>query len=237
MTPKVRQVTLQLSPQQTIQYLPGQFISVHLDDPDGGDKSVRRSYSIANISPSTEAVEEIEIVLSIFEDGLASNFFENAETGTEVEISGPYGALTLPEELPERLFLVATSTGVAPYRTMLPQLEKILNSEEEIDIELILGVSDSSECLFAEDFRNFSLQYPHFQFNVCYSRNHQDSLADDEYKGYVQHRLESLAPNPEHDLVYLCGNPNMVDLCTKLLTGLEFSPRQVKREKYILSKR
>jgi ferredoxin-NADP reductase len=236
-SPKVRLITLNLPTEQAMSYEPGQFISIHLPHPNGDEKPIRRSYSIATILPKTESVTQIEIVLTIIEDGIASNFFINATVGTELEISGPYGALTLAKELPDRLFLVATSTGVAPYRTMLPLLESILSSVPEIDIELILGVSSQKECLFCEDFREFSLKYPHFQFNACYSRHNEGSLAEDEYKGYVQERLEALAPNPENDLVYLCGNPKMVDGCTALLTDLGFSPRQVKREKYTRSKR
>lgn len=236
-TPKVRLVTLNLPTEQAMSYNPGQFISVHLPHPDGDIKPIRRSYSIATIIPITEAVTCIEIVLTIIEGGIASNFFDLAKIGDKVEISGPYGALTLEDELPDRLFLVATSTGVAPYRTMLPLLETKLTSDAEIDIELILGVSSEKECLFAEDFRAFSLKFPHFQFNVCYSRQIAGSFAEDEHKGYVQERLEALAPNPKNDLVYLCGNPKMVDGCTGLLTELGFSPRQVKREKYVHSKR
>jgi ferredoxin-NADP reductase len=236
-SPKVRLVTINLPTAQAMSYSPGQFISIHLPHPEGEEKPIRRSYSIATIIPNTDAVTSIEIVLTIVEDGIASQFLDNAKAGDEVEISGPYGALTLPEELPSRLFLVATSTGVAPYRTMLPTLEALLNSDTEIDIELILGVSSEKECLFADDFREFSLKYPHFQFNACYSRHTEGALAEDEYKGYVQERLEALAPNPKNDLVYLCGNPKMVDGCTGLLTELGFSPRQVKREKYVRSKR
>jgi len=236
-SPKVRLVTLNLPSEQAMSYSPGQFISVHLPHPDGEEKPIRRSYSIASIIPKTEAVTCIEIVLTILEDGIASTFFDKATIGDKVEISGPYGALTLVEELPDRLFLVATSTGVAPYRTMLPLLESILTSDTEFDIELILGVSSEKESLFADDFREFSLKFPHFQFNACYSRHTEGALAEDEYKGYVQERLEALAPNPKNDLIYLCGNPKMVDGCTGLLTELGFSPKQVKREKYVRSKR
>jgi len=236
-SPKVRKVTLLLPMQQAMSYTPGQFISLHLPDPNGSEKPIRRSYSIASIHGATNSVNKIEIVLTIIEGGIASSFIDNASIDAKVEISGPYGALTLPEELPDRLFLVATSTGVAPYRTMLPSLEAILNSEAELDVELILGVTNAEECLFAEDFRNFSLKYPHFQFNACYSRHKEGDLAEDEYQGYVQERLEALAPNPKNDVIYLCGNPKMVDACTGLLSELGFSPRQIKREKYVHSKR
>ncbi len=236
LTPKILHVTLEFPEQEAMDYEPGQFISIHLPDPDGGEKALRRSYSIANINDSTENVTQLEIVLTVVEYGAASDFLKNAPLQTKVEVSGPYGALTLPEEIPDRLFLVATSTGVAPYRTMLPQLERLLTSEKEFDVELILGITGPKEALFAEDFREFSLKYPHFQFNACYSR-YTDALGDDEHEGYVKKRLEALAPNPKNDLVFLCGNPKMVDNCTEFLSEMGFSPRQVKREKYVHSKR
>ncbi len=38
--------------------------------------------------------------------------------------------------------------------------------------------------------------------------------------------------DPEQDIVYLCGNPNMVDQSIELLTEKGYSPLAVRREKY-----
>ncbi|HFB64507.1 MAG TPA: hypothetical protein ENJ60_03110 [Aeromonadales bacterium] len=236
-TPTIREIKLKFNQGYEFSYTRGQFISVHLPDPADPSTLLRRSYSIASLQDSTNQVSDIEIVLTILDDGLASQFFLHADIGTTVEISGPYGALTLADDLPDRLFLVATSTGVAPFRTMLPQLASLVDAGAELDIELILGVKNPDEALFASDFRQFATEHPRFQFNLCYSRSADLDLKQDEYSGYVQHRLEALAPNPENSLVYLCGNPNMIDNAYKLLTERGFSPRQVKREKYVLSRR
>ncbi len=236
-TPTIRQITLQFFEGESFSYIRGQFISVHLPDPADSANLLRRSYSIASLHHATQQVTNIEIVLTIIDDGLASQFFLHADIGAVVEVSGPYGALTLPEDLPERLFLVATSTGVAPFRTMLPQIASLLDNDVELDIELILGVKTPEEALFADDFRPFAAEHPRFQFNLCYSRAADIDLKQDEYSGYVQHRLEALAPNPDNSLIFLCGNPNMIDNAYKLLSERGFSPRQVKREKYILSRR
>lgn len=236
-TPTIRQIKLKINQDNGFSYTRGQFISVHLPDPADSSNLLRRSYSIASLQDSTTEVSDIEIVLTILDDGLASQFFLHAEIGTTVEISGPYGALTLADELPDRLFLVATSTGVAPFRTLLPQIASLLDKDKVLDIELILGVQTPEEALFANDFRQFAADHPRFQFNLCYSRGTDLDLKQDEYSGYVQRRLEALAPSPENSLVYLCGNPNMIDNTYKLLTERGFSPRQVKREKYVLSRR
>lgn len=237
LTPKIRLIRFSFEKNQAFDYIPGQFISVHLPNPDNPEKPVKRSYSIATMRIEGESQNEIDIVLTILPDGFSSQFFDNAKTGTEINISGPYGALVLPQELPRRLFFVATSTGVAPYRAMLPQLSSILKGRDDLDVELILGVQNREEALFNEDFRVFQENHHHFQFNVCYSRAVDIALGHDEYSGYVQSRLKALAPNPENSLVYLCGNPKMIDDAYKLLSDRGFNPRTVKREKYVHSKK
>jgi NAD(P)H-flavin reductase len=49
----------------------------------------------------------------------------------------------------------------------------------------------------------------------------------------VQTLLTKLNPDPQGDIVYLCGNPSMVDACHELLTQHEFELKNIRREKYI----
>lgn len=228
LTPDVLEVTFEL--EESMAYEAGQFISIHFEH-DGA--VIRRSYSIANAryhSPTTS----ITIVLTILPDGLASQFLKLSEPGTSLQISGPYGALTLPKSLPERVFLVATGTGVAPYRNMLSVLEQQV-AEGPTTIELLFGVRKKGDAFYANAFRQFADHHSWFHFNLCLSR--QAPTEKDEFAGHVQDRMTQLAPNPEHDLVYLCGNPNMVDDVAKQLMDKGFSPRQIKREKYVHSRR
>ena len=54
-----------------------------------------------------------------------------------------------------------------------------------------------------------------------------------EYKGYVQHAFPDLTLNPQEDIVYLCGNPSMIDDAFTYLKDTGFTMQQVIREKYI----
>jgi NAD(P)H-flavin reductase len=51
--------------------------------------------------------------------------------------------------------------------------------------------------------------------------------------GHVQDILMKKNPNPATDLVYLCGNPKMIDDNFELLKNLGFSVQQIVREKYL----
>jgi ferredoxin-NADP reductase len=52
----------------------------------------------------------------------------------------------------------------------------------------------------------------------------------------VQTQLANLAPDPAQDMFYLCGNPAMIDEVFQGLKELNFTGRQVKREKYVFAK-
>ena len=68
---------------------------------------------------------------------------------------------------------------------------------------------------------------------ICLSR--ESELNSGEYAGHVQGQFDALNLNPEKDVVFLCGNPGMIDDCVAQLKDRGFPARQIKREKYVYS--
>ena len=136
----------------------------------------------------------------------------------------------LAEAAPKRLILIGTGTGMAPYRAMLPEL--LVREEQGTEIHLLMGTRQPQDLFFHHEFRSCAA----VTFESCLSRASNPDSAKGEYTGYVQERLMQLDPRPEQDVVYLCGNPAMVDDCIKLLTERGFGPRSIKREKYTFSR-
>lgn len=226
-TPNVRHLAFAAPDGKPFAFIPGQFISIHFTS---GDELYRRSYSIASIPNESD---EIEIALSYFKGGVASEYLFNLKPGDLVEASGPYGRLVLRDEQPQRYILVATGTGVTPYRSMLPSLTERMAASPELKVTLLLGVQSRSDLLYADDFRLFASQHPNFDFHICYSREKSPELALDERVGYVQNVFPALELNPEHDIIYLCGNPHMIDDAVIQLKEVGFAIQQVRREKYV----
>jgi NAD(P)H-flavin reductase len=52
----------------------------------------------------------------------------------------------------------------------------------------------------------------------------------------VQDALSELTPHPEHDIAYLCGNPDMIDANFTLLKELGLPIKNIRREKYVSSR-
>lgn len=226
-TPGVKHFNFKREDGQVLDYLPGQFITIHFEH---GDKTLRRSYSIAN-SPNDAG--EIEFAAAHFPDGPGTEFLFALEPGDQVKTTGPFGRLILRDEQPQRLIFVATGTGVTPYRTMLPELHQRLKQNENLEVHLLLGVQHRQDCLYVDEFRAFAKDHPRAHFYACLSREPEVDADLHECKGYVQKTLASLSPNPEGDVIYLCGNPAMIDEVFTQLKEAEFDPSQVRREKYI----
>jgi NAD(P)H-flavin reductase len=119
---------------------------------------------------------------------------------------------------------------------MLPQIESLIASRG-IEVVLLFGARTPVELLYAEDFYAFARKHgAHFRFVPCFSRELPADPHPDVRRGYVQQALAEFAPDPQRDIAYLCGNPNMVDACFEALKQVGFPVPQVRREKYISGK-
>jgi len=214
---------------EPLDYEPGQFYRFIFTDADG---EFERSYSLCNFEDSADSV--MDLVISKVKGGRATRLLFAAETGLKASVSGPFGRLVLPPELPERLFLISTSVGVAPYLPMLKPLRQALQNSS-LQVEFIFGVRDRSEFLYSDLLLKMAEDHENFQLTVQYSRE-TGEFSSYEAQGYVQSRLAELKPDPERDHVMLCGNPQMIDDCYDFLKLNQFRPRQVRREKYVFAK-
>lgn len=226
--PNVKQFVGTIEGYEQWDFIAGQFLTVVFEHE---GKTLRRSYSIANAPKSTK----IEFAASYVEGGPGTNYLFNRNPGDILTITGPFGRLILkPEDNYQRLFLIATSTGITPFRSMLNELSLRLKQQPQLKVEVIEGVQKHEQLLFADDFNQLSNKYPNLQFSAALSRAKSLPQASfDMYLGHVQDILMKKTPNPATDLVYLCGNPKMIDETFELLKEKGFSIQQIIREKYI----
>ena len=224
-TPHVLHLAFRRSDGAALGYVPGQFLNLHFETEAGG---THRSYSIAN-PPGPDGL--MEIAMSPVEGGLASDALTAMQPGDEMQASGPFGRFVLREEPPCRYLLIGTGTGITPYRAMLPLLAERLAAGFRAHI--VLGVWRREELLFGQDFLDFASAHPGVEFTACYSRDYPDPPEPWEQAGYVQTLYSHLELNPESDIVYLCGNPGMIDESVEALKAMGFTLKQLRREKYV----
>lgn len=224
---------------QPLDFVPGQFVQVHFSYADG--TATKRSYSLATIHDHALGPGDIvEIAVSYVSGGAATALFEGLRDGDHLQASGPYGRFCLqPADANKRYLLIATGTGVTPYRAMLPLLERQM-AERGIEAVLLQGARTPQELLYGDEFRDFAERHPGFRYVPCLSRELPEPGSPhahaDVRHGYVQQFLDEFAPRADGDIAYLCGNPDMVDACFESLKGHGLPVPQIRREKYVSSK-
>jgi ferredoxin-NADP reductase len=212
-------------------FVPGQFVQIHFHYTDG--KPTKRSYSIATIGDGAAA--RVEVAVSYVDGGAATNLLGNLKEGEAIDASGPYGRFCLADtDANRRYLLVATGTGVTPYRAMLPQISRL--AERGAEVALVYGARNEQELLYGDEFEAFARAHPHFRFYACFSRTPRAQPRAHDRNGRVQVALQELKPDAERDIAYLCGNPDMVDQAFALLKDTGLPVPHIRREKYVSSR-
>lgn len=215
---------------EVFNYIPGQFITMHFEHQ---GKILRRSYSIANVPANNNC---IEFAATYVTDGPGTQILFNLKPGDQIQVNGPFGRLTLKEQVPERYVLIATGTGVTPYRAMRKMLQQRLDEYPQLRVVVLLGVQTCPDILYEAEFLEWAAKSPKFSFHAHVSREDDSTiLADHQVRGRVQLAYEQLALNPVTDIIYLCGNPAMIDESFEYFKQHGFSTQQIIREKYISS--
>ena len=234
--PSVRHLDFVRDDGQPLDFVPGQFIQVHFNYPDG--TATKRSYSLATMHDHALGPgESVQIAVSYVPGGAATALFTALDEGQQIQASGPYGRFCLmPADANRRYLLIATGTGVTPYRAMLPLLERHI-AQRDLQVVLLQGARTPGELLYGEEFRAFAERHPrNFRYVPCLSRELPADPHPDVRHGYVQQFLAEFTPDAGTDIAYLCGNPNMVDACFDALKGHGLPVPQIRREKYVSSK-
>lgn len=235
LAPSVRHLVFERADDQPFVFVPGQFLQIHFHYADG--KPTKRSYSVATVGVGDATpIRQIEIAVSYVDGGAATALLGNLKHGETVNASGPYGRFCLLDtDTNRRYLLVGTGTGITPYRAMLPQLRRVI-AARGCEVALIFGARTEQELLYDADFSAFEREVPAFRYYACLSRAGRALPRAQDRSGRVQALLSELGPDPDGDIAYLCGNPNMVDETFALLKDAGLPVPHIRREKYISSR-
>jgi len=160
--------------------------------------------------------------------GICSNYLCDATPGTEVSMTGPSGKVMLmPEEDPATdLIMVATGTGIAPYRGFLRRLfvEKTPAGEAyKGEAWLFLGVANSDSLLYDDEFSEIKEKFPsNFRYDLALSREQTNASGG---KMYIQDKMEEFADEIFTKLdkgahIYFCGLKGMMPGIQSMLEGV-----------------
>lgn len=145
--------------------------------------------------------------------------------GDTVDMKGPLGSFTWRASDSDAL-LVATGTGIAPFRGMV---RSYLESGGRSSVTLIFGVRYRHGLLYADEFLQLERDYPNFHFWPTLTRPDEDWSGR---SGRVQPwTIEALGDRRDVD-VYICGMKAMVDDLRNQLKAMGVDRKRIIYEKY-----
>jgi ferredoxin--NADP+ reductase len=190
-------------------------------EPPSQDRLIRRAYSIAS---SSRAKEYLEFYISLVRTGELTPRVFALKVGDGIWLSKRASGLFTLEEVPldQNIVMVATSTGIAPYMSMLrSQFERT----ESRRYAVLHGARSSWDLGYHGELITMSRLCGNLAYIPLVSRPDLEPAPWSGMSGYVQdvwksgqlERLWGVSPVPSNTHLFLCGNPNMIDGMAALL--------------------
>lgn len=141
--------------------------------------------------------------------GVCSSYLCDSKVGDVVKITGPVGkSFLLPPEPDANIIMIATGTGIAPFRAFLKtRFEK--RAEEKGQYWLFFGAQTRKDYLYGNELDELLENHgDDFKLVTAWSREQQNKEGG---RMYVQHRLEEYAETifnllkDKKTYIFMCG--------------------------------
>lgn len=218
-------------------FVAGQWLSVKASTPEG--EEITRAYSIAS-APSQNG--RFAFCLNRVQDGFMSNHLCSLAEGAEISFQGPFGDFILRPPLRDTL-LIATGTGIAPFRSMLHWLFESGGEGEgaagragapaaplhQTQFWLLFGSRCEQDIYYREEFERLPAEHSNFHFLPTLSRGGPEWKG---LRGYVQEHVREIVGSRTDMQAYVCGLDKMVSANRELLKSLGWDRKSIRYEKY-----
>ncbi|MBD3330049.1 hypothetical protein GF354_00795 [Candidatus Peregrinibacteria bacterium] len=185
---------LKFSSEKTLNFTPGQFINIKIED--AKNFPCFRAYSISSMIDE----KTFELCIKIIPNGRGSNWLKNIELNSEINFLGPYGKLIFKNNNSSHIF-IATSVGVAPFKSII---EHELNNNSKNNIELIMGVRFEKDIFYMNEFNSLADSNSNFKFTLTISR------PEKLWKG-AKGRVNKHIKINKNTQYYVCGSKAVVN--------------------------
>jgi ferredoxin-NADP reductase len=218
LAPQVRHFVFQVEDTLSFAYVPGQFVSFTAEI---NGSPITRAYSIA----STPSGRQFDLCLNRVDEGKLSPYLFQLKPGDAIQMTGPWGGFIFRQPVEDSV-LVATGTGVVPFRAMLHDR---LPQDTTHQFTLIDGARYEYGLLYRTEFEELARKHSNFHFWPTLTR------PEPEWRGRTgrvqQHLFEFVGARRDLN-VFVCGLKAMVDDVRQRLKAEGFERKRVFYEKY-----
>jgi len=216
--------------QDGLRFENGQFVMIGLEV-DG--RPLARAYSVA--SPNYD--EHLEFLSIKVQDGPLTSKLQHIKVGDELLVSRkPTGTLVIHDLKPgKNLYLFSTGTGLAPYMSLIQDIEVYDRFEKVVLVHGVRKINDLAykdfiendlpkNEFFGEEIKNKLIYYPTVTREPF---KNEGRLTDLIKSGKLFKDIGLDKMNPKDDRAMICGSPEMLKDTQELLDSMNFkvSPR------------
>ena len=216
--------------QDGLRFENGQFVMIGLEV-DG--RPLARAYSVA--SPNYD--EHLEFLSIKVQDGPLTSRLQHIKVGDELLVSRkPTGTLVIHDLKPAKnLYLFSTGTGLAPYMSLIQDIEVYDRFDKVILVHGVRKVDDLAykdfienelpkNEFFGDEVKNKLIYYPTVTREAF---KNEGRLTDLIKSGKLFKDIGLEKMNPVDDRAMICGSPEMLKDTQDLLDSMNFkvSPR------------
>lgn len=216
--------------QDGLRFENGQFVMIGLEVE---GRPLARAYSVA--SPNYD--EHLEFLSIKVQDGPLTSRLQHIKIGDELLVSRkPTGTLVIHDLKPgKNLYLFSTGTGLAPYMSLIQDIEVYDRFEKVVLVHGVRKINDLAykdfiendlpkNEFFGEEIQNKLIYYPTVTREPF---KNEGRLTDLIKSGKLFKDIGLEKMSPKYDRAMICGSPEMLKDTQDLLDSLDFkvSPR------------
>ncbi len=166
---------------------------------------LRKPYSIASSPTEAERSRTIDLLIQLDDSGGPDPHLELAETGTLLDVEGPFGSFGLSDHAEtDELLFIAGGTGIAPLRSML--IER-LSAQTPPIVSVVYSARSVDELVYRSEIDQLAAAH---RIRAYFTITRDESTAWSGRRGRIDRRLLAEAlPSPKA-LCLLCGPPQLV---------------------------
>jgi ferredoxin-NADP reductase/ferredoxin len=203
-------------------YLPGQFLTLHLAP---RDIPTRRSYTMAS-TPTWR--DRVEITVKREAHGLVSRFLhDEMRVGDEVKVEAPNGTFSFNGVQADSVALIGAGVGITP---MMSVARYLAETAWPGKVSLILGFRAPRDFIFRDELEALQARNPNLSVTVTMSRPGSETWAG--RRGYIDADLLASVEDIARRRVHVCGPPSMMDAVRAALRGLGVLESQIRTEAF-----
>ena len=208
------------------QFKAGQFADFTLvNPPETDEEGNTRSFSIASAP-----YEDDLMIATRMRDTAFKRILKTLAAGSEIQMEGPFGGLTLHEDAKRPAVFLTGGIGVTPFRSIALQ-----TTHERSPHLLWMFYSNRrpEDAAFLDELTKLQTEKSNFKLvstmtNVAQSRKHWNGET-----GYIDKQMLSKYINElSGPIYYIAGPPAMVDGMTKLLSDAGVKATDIRSEEF-----